>query len=321
MNVLEIRDLSVKFHTDLGEVHAVKNFNLQLEENKIIGIVGESGSGKTVTVNSILKLLPKNSEITGEIILNTKSKSIDINTLDSDHTLMRKIRGNEISMIFQEPMSSLSPIHKISDQITESLMINGHSKKKAYQLSIDLLEKVGISSPEIRMNQYSFELSGGIKQRIMIAIALSNNPSILIADEPTTSLDVTIQSQILELIQNMQLTNMMSVLYISHDMALISNISDYIYVMYDGYLMEKGTVDDIIGNGKHPYTNGLISSIPKAEYTGKLNTIGGNIEKSLVQKEGCPFSKRCERKIIQCDISFPKETIVNDNHTYFCHNI
>ena len=321
MNILEIENLSVKFKTDLGEVKAINSFNLKLQKNQVIGIVGESGSGKSVTVNAILKLLPENAEVKGKILLTTESTNIDINTLKSNEKILRKIRGNEISMIFQEPMSSLSPIHKIGDQLTESMLVNGKSKKDAYIHALDLLDKVGISSPEIRMNQYSFELSGGIKQRIMIAIALSNNPSILIADEPTTSLDVTIQSQILELIQSIQSNNKMSVLYISHYMGLVSNISDYIYVMYDGYLMEKGSVSDIIGEARHPYTKGLISSIPKSETEGKLYTIGGTIQNPLNKKPGCPFSNRCEKRISECDITFPLETMVNNKHSYYCHNI
>ena len=320
-NILELKDLSVKFNTDTGYVYALNNLNLSLKRNQIIGIVGESGSGKSVSVNAILKLTPEKAEVSGQILYNSNGNFIDLNKIHRDSKFMRKVRASEISIIFQEPMSSLSPIHKISQQMTDGLIYNGESWQDAYDRSIDLLSKVGVTSPEIRMNQYSFELSGGIKQRIMIAIALLSSPSILIADEPTTALDVTIQAQILQLIQNLQNENQMSVLYISHDMSLISNISDFIYVLYDGCLMEKGTVYEIIKKAKHPYTKGLLSSIPKATQKGRLQTIKGSIRGPYDYSYGCPFFDRCELRIDKCNNIFPTETVSSDTHSFFCHRM
>ena len=318
-NILEIKNLSIRFKTDAGYINALKDFSLSLKKNQIIGIVGESGSGKSVSVNAILKLLPDKAEVTGKILYNIGGNCVDLNKIHKHSKSIRHVRASEISIIFQEPMSSLSPIHKISNQMTDGMIYNGHSRKEAYNRSINLLRKVGVTSPEVRMNQYSFELSGGIKQRIMIAIALLNNPSILIADEPTTALDVTIQAQILQLIQNLQEENQMSVLYISHDMSLISNISDQIYVLYDGCLMEKGTVYEIIKKAKHPYTKGLLSSIPKADQTGRLQTIKGSIRGPYDYTQGCPFVDRCDLRIDKCKDSFPSETVSSETHSFFCH--
>lgn len=258
--VLEVKDLSVSFHTYGGEVQAVRKVNFDVFEKETLAIVGESGSGKSVTVQSIMRLLamPPGEFKSGEILLDGE------NLIDKSEKQMEKIRGKDIGMIFQDPMTSLNPTMKIGRQITEGLIKHqGVSKKEAYERGIELLKLVGIPNPERRINQYPHEFSGGMRQRAMIAIALSCNPKVLIADEPTTALDVTIQAQILDLLRDIQEEMNTAIILITHDLGVVANAADRVAVMYGGKVVETGTVDEIFYQPKHPYTWGLLGSMPK----------------------------------------------------------
>ncbi|MEJ8776982.1 ABC transporter ATP-binding protein [Pseudogracilibacillus sp. ICA-222130] len=302
--VLEVKDLSVSFHTYGGEVQAVRKVNFDLCEKETLAIVGESGSGKSVTVQSIMRLLamPPGEFKTGEILLDGE------NLIDKSEKQMEKIRGKDIGMIFQDPMTSLNPTMKIGRQITEGLIKHqGVSKREAYDRGIELLNLVGIPNPERRINQYPHEFSGGMRQRAMIAIALSCNPKVLIADEPTTALDVTIQAQILDLLRDIQEEMNTAIILITHDLGVVANAADRVAVMYGGKVVETGTVDEIFYQPKHPYTWGLLGSMPKLNHSKeKLQSIPGSPPDLKDPPKGCPFAARCPYSMKVCDQHMPE---------------
>lgn len=291
-NILEVKDLHISFHTFAGEVRAIRGVNFDLKKGETLAIVGESGSGKSVTTKSIMKLLPpSNSEIKqGEILFEGK----DLAKLSDKK--MQKIRGKDISMIFQDPMTSLNPTMTIGKQIMEPLLKHQKlSKSEAKKKVIELLELVGIKNPEARFKQYPHQFSGGMRQRVVIAIALACNPKVLIADEPTTALDVTIQAQILDLMKGLQKKIDTSIIFITHDLGVVANVADRVAVMYGGKIIEIGTVDEIFYNPQHPYTWGLISSMPSLDVrVEELYAIPGTPPDLLNPPKGDAFAPRNE---------------------------
>lgn len=290
--ILEVKDLQTSFFTDKFEVKAVDGVNFAVPKGKTLGIVGESGSGKSITALSILRLIQHPGKIIGGEV-QFKGE----NLLDKSEAQMRKIRGNEISMIFQEPMTSLNPVYTVGQQISESFMIHQNmSKKEAMLRSAEMLELVGIPSPKQRVKQYPHELSGGMRQRVMIAIALACDPDLLIADEPTTALDVTIQAQILELMKDLQDRLGMSIIMITHDLGVVAETCDYVAVMYMGKVVEYAKVRDVFKAPKHPYTVGLLNSLPRHDVDledEELRVIEGSVPSPDNMPPGCRFAPRC----------------------------
>ncbi len=317
-NLLEIKNLNVEFDTDEGRILAVNNLYLSLKEGEILGIVGESGSGKSVTAKSIMQLNPGNTHYKsgGEIIID------DENVLKFDSTKdLKKIRGGKVSMIFQEPMASFAPAIKIGHQMVEQLLLHKSiDKKEAKNISIDMLNRVGISDAEKRFNQYAFELSGGMRQRAMIAMALSTMPKLLLADEPTTALDVTIQAQVLDLIKSIVKEYQMGVIFITHDLGVIAQTADYVAVMYLGCIVESGPVREIIKNPKHPYTIGLLEALPDVNnLDAPLKPVPGNIPSPLERPSGCVFHTRCNLyEEGKCNIELPELKNYSDDHQVAC---
>ena len=315
MSLLEVKDLRTSFFTDAGEVKAVNGVSFNLEKGKVLGIVGESGSGKSVTAYSVMQILASAGKIVGgSIKLDTQE------LVGADEKTMKKIRGNRVSIIFQDPMTSLNPTYTIGNQLIEVITLHtSRDKKQAYNRAIEMLELVNINEPEKRMKQYPFELSGGMRQRVMIAMALACEPDILIADEPTTALDVTIQAQILELMKKLQNELGMAIIMITHDLGVVAQMCDEVIVMYAGSICEKGTVDEIFYNPKHEYTKGLLRSIPSAKSAGtKLKPIDGTPIDLLNMPKGCPFAPRCNAAMKVCIYSKPEMTKVNDEHSAAC---
>ncbi|HRE40129.1 MAG TPA: ABC transporter ATP-binding protein [Ignavibacteria bacterium] len=315
--LLEVKNLKTYFYTDDGVSKAVDDVSFNLEKGETLGIVGESGCGKSVTSLSIMRLIatPPGKIAGGEILF----KGRDI--LKISEKEMREIRGNDISMIFQEPMTSLNPVFTCGNQIEEVLILHQNiSKQDAKQKAIDMLKLVGIPAPEQRYNEYPHQLSGGMRQRVMIAIALACNPEILIADEPTTALDVTVQAQILELIEKLQRDLGMGVLIITHDLGVIAEVSDKVCVMYASKVAEYGDVKDIFKNPKHPYTIGLMNSIPKSTDSkkSKLATIEGTVPAATHYPQGCHFCTRCVFALEKCWKEEPPIEKVSNNHTVAC---
>lgn len=289
-NILEVKDLNISFDTYAGQVHAIRGVNFDLKPGETLAIVGESGSGKSVTSRSIMRLLANNANVdSGEILF----KGEDL--IKKSEKQMQKIRGSEIAMIFQDPMTSLNPTQKIGKQIAEPILKHQDvSKEEAYKKAEELLGLVGIPDPAKRMKQYPHQFSGGQRQRIVIAIALGCNPDILIADEPTTALDVTIQAQILELMKELQKKIKTSIIFITHDLGVVANVADRVAVMYAGKFVEVGTVDEIFYNPQHPYTWGLLSSMPTLETSGSLYAIPGTPPDLLNPPKGDAFAPRSE---------------------------
>lgn len=296
--ILNVNNLKVNFKNRKGTTTAIEDVSFKIEEGSTLGVVGESGCGKSVTATSILRLLPKNtSEIAaGQIIFDNK----DLVKLSEEE--MRNIRGNKISMIFQEPMNSLNPVYKIGTQMTEMLTTHQKiSKEEAREKNIEMLKKVGIPSPEQRLDEYPHQMSGGMLQRIMIAMALSANPALLIADEPTTALDVTIQAQILDLMAGLKKDLNTAIMMITHDMGVIAEVADYVMVMYAGQVVEYDSVENIFSNPMHPYTVGLLNSIPRADKdTDRLFTIEGTVPNIKDMPKGCRFYDRCGDRMDIC---------------------
>ena len=291
MTQLEVKNLSTTFETEIGTVTAVDKVSFNLEKGKTLGIVGESGSGKSVTSLSIMRLLPVPiGKSTGEVLLEGK----DILAIPVQDML--KIRGYKISMIFQEPMTALNPVHTIGKQLMETFHLHypDMSKEESFKRSVEMLEKVGIPAPEKRIHEYPHQLSGGMRQRVVIAIALSCEPDILIADEPTTALDVTIQAQILELMRDLQKKNGMSIIFITHDLGVVAEMCDDVVVMYAGRVVEQASVESIFAKPRHPYTHALLDSIPKLDGVrkSKLDTIEGMVPALSELPEGCRFGPR-----------------------------
>ena len=314
--VLKIEDLSISFYTPVGEVKAVDSINYTLHENEIMGIVGESGSGKSVESYGIMGLLQEPGEVkSGKILYKGE------NVLDYDKNKMSDFRGAKCSMIFQNPMTCLNPVYTVGNQLMEALLVHKKcSKDEAYQRAVDMLDKVGISNPKRRMKQYPHELSGGMRQRVMIGMGLICEPDILIADEPTTALDVTIQAQILELIKEFQNKSKMSVIFITHNLAVVAQICDTVSVMYAGRIVEQGSVEDIFYNPQHPYTKGLLKSMPRIDSKEqvRLESIKGTPVDMLNPPEGCGFSTRCDHCMNICLKKEPPMVEMGEGHRSKC---
>jgi peptide/nickel transport system ATP-binding protein len=296
--LVEIKNLKVNFFLDEGTVEALRGVNLKIYNNRTLGIVGESGCGKSVLAQAILRIIPYPGEITEGQILYYRDNdfSKDLVQMNKRGKEIRSIRGSEISLIFQEPMTALSPLYTTGNQIIETIRLHQKvDKKEARKLAIDILDKVGVPRPDIHIDQYPFELSGGLRQRAVIAMALSCHPNLLIADEPTTALDVTIQAQILKLFKKIQEEFKMSVMFITHDLAVISEIAEEVVVMYLGQIVEKASTETMFNNPLHPYTRGLLRSVPKLDpnIEKKLIPIKGTIPDPFDKITGCPFYSRC----------------------------
>jgi len=315
MAMLEVKDLRTSFFTPAGEVKAVNGISFNLDHGKVLGIVGESGSGKSVTAYSIMQILEK----TGKIV----SGSIKFNgqeLVGAGEKAMKSIRGNKISIIFQDPMTSLNPTYTIGKQLMEAIMLHTpRNKQQARERAIEMLRLVNINEPEKRINQYPFEFSGGMRQRIMIAMALACEPDILIADEPTTALDVTIQAQILELMQSLQKELGMAIIMITHDLGVVAQMCDEVIVMYAGSICEQGTADEIFYNPKHEYTKGLMRSIPTVDNDDeKLEPITGTPIDLLNMPKGCPFAPRCDAAMKICLRERCQRMEINEYHQAAC---
>lgn len=314
--LLEIKDEKLSFFTPAGEVKALNGVSFSMDEGEVLGIVGESGSGKSVTAYSIMGLTAYPGKLIGGTIYFNGHQIEKMSEKE-----MRKIRGNEVSIIFQDPMTSLNPVYTIGNQITEVIRLHtGKSKKEAYDRAKELLELVGINEPTKRLKQYPHELSGGMRQRVMIAIALACEPKLLIADEPTTALDVTIQAQILELMQELRQKLGMSIIMITHDLGVVASMCERIAVMYAGHIVEYGTADEIFYEPKHEYTKGLINSIPKlsAQEIERLVPIEGQPVDLLNPPAGCPFAPRCANCMKICLREMPPKTELSDTHYSQC---
>ncbi len=316
--LLEVENLQTEFHTAEGIVKAVNGISYSLDQNEILGIVGESGSGKSVSVLSLLQLLPQppahikdgTAVFAGRDLLKMPKQEI------------RAVRGNQISVIFQDPMTSLNPVLKIGKQIGEALQLHvGLNKEQARQRAIELLNHVGIPMAEQRVDQYPHQLSGGMRQRVMIAMGLSCNPRLLIADEPTTALDVTIQAQIIELIRKLQKETGMAVIWITHDLGVVAGLADNVIVMYSGYMVEYAPVDDLFEDPRHPYTLGLLTSLPDVaeDAATELNVVRGTPPDLTDLPPGCPFAPRCDYVIDKCRTQNPPlMTMEKANHLAAC---
>ena len=314
--ILEIQDERLSFFTPAGEVKALNGVSFTMNQGDVLGIVGESGSGKSVTAYSIMGLTAYPGKLVGGKVW-FNGHQIDQMTEKE----FRKIRGNEVSIIFQDPMTSLNPVYTIGNQIVEVILLHtDKTKKEAWDRARELLELVGINEPDRRLKQYPHELSGGMRQRVMIAIALACEPKLLIADEPTTALDVTIQAQILELMQDLRKKLGMSIIMITHDLGVVASMCEKIAVMYAGHIVEYGTTDEIFYNPQHEYTKGLINSIPKLNATEKerLVPIEGTPVDLLNPPAGCPFAPRCKSCMKICLREMPPRTVLSDTHYTYC---
>jgi peptide/nickel transport system ATP-binding protein len=352
--LLDVQDLRVSFRTDEGLITPVDGVTFQVHKGQTLGIVGESGSGKSVSTRALVKLLPKNAIVdpASKILFyrNGDGNPVTISALKANSPEVRRIRGGEIAMIFQEPMASFSPVYTIGNQIVEAVRQHRLSdksplaatatvgkqvaegvrakvkmgRKAARAVAIEMLDRVGIANAGMRVDQFPHELSGGMRQRAMIAVALSTHPKILIADEPTTALDVTIQAQIVELIKELQAELNMAVIFITHDMGLISRVADEVAVMYLGIIVERGATEDLIHQPRHPYTRGLLAAIPRMDALGRrLTPVGGDIPSPLERPTGCPFHPRCpEVKPGVCDAAMPARSdlgrVSGHNHFVRC---
>ncbi len=325
--VLEVRDLHVHFETREHTVRAVNGLNLDVHAGQTLGLVGESGCGKTVTSQAILRIVPPPGRITaGSIRLHTRDQSdavVELTSLDPRSAAMRGIRARDISIVFQEPMSSLSPVHTIGNQIVEAVQLAEPEidAAAARERTLEMLDRVGIPRPELRIDSYTFELSGGMRQRAMIAMALVSRPQLLIADEPTTAIDVTIQAQILELLHRLQRTFRMATIIITHNLGVVAALADRVAVMYMGSVVETAATREVFHNPKHPYTRGLIASIPRINEPrgAKLWAIPGVVPPPGARIPGCPFHPRCDRSMAgHCDATMPSVTTVAEGHEVKC---
>jgi len=315
MAMLEVNDLRTSFFTPAGEVKAVNGVSFNLDHGKVLGIVGESGSGKSVTAYSIMQILEKSGKIVGGSIKFNGQELVGIGEKG-----MKSIRGNKISIIFQDPMTSLNPTYTIGHQLMEAIMLHTpRNKKQAWDRAVEMLRLVNVNEPEKRMKQYPFEFSGGMRQRVMIAMALACEPDILIADEPTTALDVTIQAQILELMQSLQRELGMAIIMITHDLGVVAQMCDEVIVMYAGSICEQGTADEIFYNPKHEYTKGLMRSIPTVDSDGsRLQPISGTPIDLLNMPAGCPFAPRCDAAMKICMRQRCERMTINESHQAAC---
>ena len=324
MAMLDIKHLTTEFTTENGVVRAVRDVSLHVEKGEVLGIVGESGSGKSQTMFSVMGLLAQNGKITnGSIQIDGEEISPAVITEKKEYEAkMDRIRGNDMAMIFQDPMTFLNPVLRIQTQLIEPIINHnpGISKKEAIDRAIELMRKVGIPSPETRIRQYPFQFSGGMRQRIIIAIALACDPKIIIADEPTTALDVTIQAQVLELISNLKEEIDSSIIMITHDLGVVASICDRIAIMYGGKIVEEGTTDEIFYEPKHPYTKGLLSCISNPEELERkeLQPIPGSPPDLLNIENNCPFADRCEHAMKVCKMAMPQAEKFSETHFCSC---
>ncbi len=332
-HILSVRDLKTRFLMDEGTAKAVDGVSFDVSPGQVVGIVGESGCGKSVTIKSILGIVQKPGEVVGgEILFRQRgngaaaAEMVDLAKLDGRGKEMRAIRGSDIALIPQEPMAALSPVHTIGNQLVEAVRLHQDvSKRRAEELAIERMTEVGVPNPAERMSMYSWELSGGLRQRVMIAMALSCSPRLLIADEPTTAIDVTTQAQVLRLLRGLQQNHGMAIIFITHDLGVIAQVADYVVVMYLGRVMETGPVDDIFHNPQHPYTRALLESIPSVHALSRepLPTIEGSIPHPFNRPAGCPFAPRCVAAMPgKCDRRTPKPTQLNGGQSVSCflHN-
>jgi peptide/nickel transport system ATP-binding protein len=333
--ILVVKNLKTYFPLDEGMVKAVDGVSFDVRPGQVVGIVGESGCGKSVTIKSVLRIVPRPGKIVeGEILFRPQKEIgrgrlaekgdgfIDLVQLSATGKEMRAMRGNEIALIPQEPMASFSAVHTIGNQLVEAIRLHQEvSKHEAEEIAIARLREVGVPNPEMRMSAYSWELSGGLRQRAMIAMALSSHPSLLVADEPTTAIDVTTQAQVLTLLRGLQQHHDMAIIFITHDLGVIAQVADYVVVMYLGRVVETGPVDDIFHNPQHPYTQALLRSIPTVHSASKefLPTIEGSIPHPFNRPPGCPFYPRCPSFMPgKCNTRTPREMPVNDRQTVAC---
>ena len=332
--LLEVKNLKTYFYLEEGVVRAVDDVSFDLGRSTVIGVVGESGCGKSVLARSIMRIVrPPGRTLEGEIIYHRPTKNggpdqgvdtVDLVKLPLDGPEIREIRGGDITLVFQEPMVSFSPVHTIGNQILEGIVLHQKvSWDEARTIALDILRRVGIPNPEVRIDEYPFRLSGGMRQRAMIALALSSNPRLLIADEPTTALDVTTQAQILELMAELQQEFGMAMMLITHNLGVVAQMAEEVIVMYLGKVVERTDTKTLFRDPKHPYTQELLKSIPRLSRTRqeeRLTTIAGNVPPPCVRPPGCPFHPRCPQAMPGvCDVLVPQETTVRPGHTTSCH--
>ncbi|MBO6826241.1 MAG: ABC transporter ATP-binding protein [Sneathiella sp.] len=323
-DMLKVENLSIAFRTDEGLIAPVQGVSFSVQKGKTLGLVGESGSGKSISTKALMRLLPGTAILGEDTKMTYRAKNgeiIDIEKLAPNSRKTRHLRGGEIGMIFQEPMASFSPVYTVGNQMMEAIRLHRDmNKKEAREFAIEMLDKVGISNPAQRIDQYAHEMSGGMRQRAMIALTLSAGPQLLIADEPTTALDVTIQAQVLELMSDLQRDLGMGMIFITHDLGVIAQIADEVAVMYLGTIVERGPTRDIIRDPKHPYTQGLLEAIPKLDsLTHRLSPVPGDIPSPHARPTGCPFHTRCTRKIEGvCDVKAPTEVDLGEGHAVAC---
>ena len=319
--LVEIKNLQTHFFTDEGVVKSVEDVTLSIPKGGTLGLVGESGCGKSVTAMSIIRLVAKPGRIVGgSILFHDEGQTVDLAALPE--TEIRKYRGSKISMIFQEPMTSLNPVFTVGQQIMESVLLHQKvSKADARDIAIEMLKKVRVPSPEQRVDEYPHQFSGGMRQRVMIAMSLACNPRLLIADEPTTALDVTIQAQILDLLRDLQQSEGMSILIITHDLGVIAEMADEVAVMYASKVVEQASVRELFANPRHPYTHGLFASRPKpgAAKTAKLESIPGMVPSPLRFPNGCKFHPRCRHCEARCETEEPALRQIGEDHLTRCH--
>ena len=316
-SLLQVSNLKTRFHTPEGTVHAVNGISFHINEGETVAIVGESGCGKSVSMMSLLRLIPIPP---GDIYSGTADyRGEDL--LKKSEEEMENVRGREISMIFQDPMTSLNPVLSVGRQLTESLRVHmGHTQEQAEKRAVELLEQVGIPDPARRLQDFPHQFSGGMRQRVMIAMALSCAPSLLIADEPTTALDVTIQAQIVELTLQLREALHMAIIWITHDLGVVAGMADRVIVMYAGYIVEEASVEDLYDSPSHPYTLALLAALPRVDRRRdhRLKSIPGTPPNLLVEPRGCPFAPRCEFVMEKCRSENPQLTSIGTNHTSAC---
>ena len=323
--LLRVEDLKTYFFSREGTVKAVDGVDFTIHRGETLGIAGESGCGKSVTAQSVLRIVPRNGRIVGgRILFEVNGEMTDLVTLDAQAEQLMNIRGSQISMIFQEPMASFSPVHTVGNQITEVIRLHqGANKREARELAMQSLSDVGMPNPEQIIDAYPFNLSGGMRQRAMIAMALSCKPSLLIADEPTTAVDVTIQALVLDLIERLQQELNMALMIITHDLAVIAELADNVLVMYLGKGVEYGSADAVFRDPKHPYTRGLLNSVPTLEFDDThelIEPISGTVPSPHAVPRGCSFHPRCPEFISgTCEVQDPAPIAVGDNHAVLCH--
>lgn len=321
--LIDVENLTLKFRTDEGLITAVDNVSFSLGTGEVMGLVGESGSGKSVTAKALMHLNAKNAVYTPEskITLHTESGPVDVLSLKTPREL-NIVRGGAVSMIFQEPMASFAPAISIGKQMVEQLQLHGdYTKEQAKRWCIEMLDRVGISDAPKRFEQYAFELSGGMRQRAMIAMALSTQPKLLIADEPTTALDVTIQAQVIDLMKDLVEEFQMGIVFITHDLGVVAQTADKVNVMYLGRMIEEGPVREVIRNPKHPYTQGLLAALPKLDdLDSPLTPVPGDIPSPLERPSGCVFHTRCSKIVGDiCKAADPKDRVIDETHKVACH--